>query len=176
MFSISKLIRDLEYKGITYTIGGSGLLKSLGFPVQMSDWDFFIDVEKTEVLDALKNWDIIEKPSDEHSFFKSKYLLELKNDEGKPIEIIGYFTIKAGDALIPLPAVVHHRWENMKIAHPLVWFIAYSLMGRKQKADLLKQYLNVNPTDKEWIDYYVRQSIPKDIQEVLLQFPTKKQQ
>ncbi|MET3698639.1 hypothetical protein SAMN05877753_104126 [Bacillus oleivorans] len=165
---IYKLIEDLQSSGLSYSIGGSGLLNSLGFSVQMGDWDVFVDGEKNKVMDALKNWEIEERTVDSHPLFKSEFLLGVKDAESKPIEIIGYFKIKTEEGLIPLPSVVHHRWENLNIGHPVIWFVAYSLMGRIEKASILRQYLVNHPPNDEWIEFYLRMPIPEELKRILL--------
>ncbi|WP_243300191.1 hypothetical protein [Bacillus litorisediminis] len=168
MKSIYKLIEDLEASGLSYSIGGSGLLNSLGFSVPMGDWDVFVDSEKNKVLRALKHWEVEDKSVDSHPLFKSEFLLGVKDTESKPIEIIGYFKIKTEDGLVPLPSAVHHRWENMNIGHPVIWFVAYTLMGRTEKASLLRQFLEKYPQNDEWIEFYLRMPIPKELKRILL--------
>ena len=169
MKSIYKMIEDLEAAGLSYSIGGSGLLNSLGLSTEMGDWDVFIDSNQNQVMDALKNWEIEERPVHSHPFFRSKFLLGVKKAESIPIEIIGYFQIKTDEGIIPLPSIVHHRWENLNVGHPVIWFVAYSLMGRTEKANLLRHYLERHPQNDDWISFYLKMPIPQELKRTLLE-------
>ena len=58
--------------------------------------------------------------------------------EDHSIDIISRFTIETPEGLVHIPAREGDQRQGLVMAHPQEWELAYRLMGRTQRADLLR--------------------------------------
>ena len=136
-----KEISDLlTQAGIKHALGGTGLLYSYGLIGEVKDWDITLDAPFEQVCEAIRNFKW-ERVGQKEPFY-SDYLLKI-NLEGTHIELIGRFKIRNGQEDFEVPVVVSQVWNGIPIADPEAWFQAYTLMGRKNRADLLADFLKL---------------------------------
>lgn len=137
---ILPIIERLEENRIPYALGGSGLLYYLNLMNNANDWDITVDCSKDKLIKAIGGYEWEERKTGDFPF-ASKYRL---NVASLKIDFIGYFAIHAEEKVVKLPVRRYRKWENIHLSSPEIWYVAYDLMGRKEKADLILNYLNTN--------------------------------
>lgn len=162
---LSALTKRLEQAGVSYSLGGSGLLLSLGLTNAVGDWDVVTDAPKDKVLAALGNYEVEELACGDHPF-GTEFKLALNQLE-PPVEIIGGLAIHSAKGLCRLPATAVSLWNGIQMGSPEVWYVAYALMNREAKADLLLAYLKEVGTNQQMIDVLRELPIPDGVLEVL---------
>ncbi|TXK76389.1 hypothetical protein [Paenibacillus sp. N3.4] len=168
MRHIYRVTEAIHSKGISYAIGGSGLLLSLGLISAMNDWDVMTEAPLDALIASLYKERIEVLPSGDEPF-NSQYRLLVQTDD-KPIEIIGSFQLKTDSGIARLPAISAHIWKGLAIASPEVWAVAYELMMRPHKAELLWTYLKVNGWHPDICTKLLQEPLPSAIRSKLEQF------
>lgn len=163
--SLTALTEQLERSGISYSLGGSGLLLSLGLTSTVGDWDVVTDAPKDKVLAVLGNYEVEDLASGDHPF-GTEYKLAILQME-PPVEIIGGLAIHSDYGLCRLPATAVSLWHGIQMGSPEVWYVAYALMNREAKADLLLAYLKEVGINQHMIDVLREQPLPDGILEAL---------
>ncbi len=134
------IIRLLEKNKITYALGGSGLLYYLKLIDSVNDWDITVECPKDTLVSAINGYDWVEQWSGDHPF-ASQYRLSI---DSLNIDFIGSFAFHSEDEVLKLPVSIIGDWDGIKISSLEVWYVAYSLMGRQEKANLIMSYLKTN--------------------------------
>lgn len=162
---LQRVTRQLELAGVDYAIGGSGMLLGLGLTDTVRDWDIMTEAPEKEIRSALESFTIVDAngPSD---FYKSAYKLRLENLEPE-IEIIGGFAVRTETGICRLPALSGGRQGGLRIASPEIWFAAYTLMERTEKAALLETYLSENGADPSVLSHLRKEPLPQELAELL---------
>jgi hypothetical protein len=163
---ISNLIaatEELKRYGITYALGGSGLLHCLGLTNSVRDWDIMTEAPKEQVLKALQNLYVQEITSGDYPF-GSKYKL-LIHKEVPQVEVSGNFSIFTDKGLCKLPTIPVLLWDGIQVGSPEVWYVAYSLLNRKDKSDLLLSFLKEKGADKHILQILKNEPLPDEILE-----------
>jgi hypothetical protein len=143
-----KLIADrLEANEIIYALGGSGLLYSLGLIEAVNDWDITVECSRNELVQILNEFEWMEQNSGDYPF-ASKYRIQVPQFK---IDFIGFFSLHSNSGIINLPVKQSTRWNGIKMGSPEVWYAAYKLMNRENKASLLYNYLKTNGANSEII-------------------------
>lgn len=145
--------------GLGVGLGGSGLLHALGLTEVVNDWDLTTDEPLDSVMKVLKGFKVVLK-SDESETFCSDYILTLP-EEG--IEIIGGYTIRCGSDLCRLPSIRGGTRGDIPIASPEVWAVAYHLMGRLEKSELLFGYLKRTGVRRGVVELLLKEPLPKGL-------------
>lgn len=146
----------LSRAGIPYCLGGSGLLRALGLVDANNDWDIMTECSQAELLWVLDGRRYIDKPATD--IFCSAYMLQMP-DFGA--DIIGSFAIRVENRICRIPGVVSGWWHGVvPLASPEVWFVAYRLMGREDKALLLARYLREKGVDQAAAALVLREPLP----------------
>ncbi|MBY3624455.1 hypothetical protein HGO21_33670 [Acinetobacter sp. CUI P1] len=151
----------LEQFGINYSLGGSGLLLSLGLFNSAHDWDIMTDAPKETVMDALRNFKVEELKSGDYPF-GSEYKL-LIHERNPQVEILGKFSIYSTKGLCKMPTVPISSWNGVQVSAPEVWFVAYALMNRTDKANLLFSFLKNNGAKNEILNKLMKEPLPDEL-------------
>ncbi|MGQ8874412.1 hypothetical protein [Paenibacillus sp. TSA_86.1] len=141
---IVPLIKRLEENNIAYSLGGSAMLYVLGLVDSVNDWDVMVDCPKSKFIEAIAAYDWIEKESGDKPF-ASEYRLEIKSLD---VDVIGGFAFDVDGRRLELPLcpIPNVKWHGMNVSSPEVWYVAYHMMGRPEKADLIMEYLQTSNT------------------------------
>ncbi|MEF2965859.1 hypothetical protein V3851_08465 [Paenibacillus sp. M1] len=134
------IIELLEKNNIKYALGGSGLLYYLNLIGSVNDWDITVECPKDKLVKAINGYDWEEQRSGDYPF-ASQYRLSIGSHN---IDFIGSFAFYAEDEVLKLPVSVYGNWDGINLSSPEIWYIAYFLMGRKEKARLILSYLKEN--------------------------------
>lgn len=157
--------KGLDEFGIDYTLGGSGLMYSLNLIDKVNDWDITTDSPQEEIIQALDNFEWVQVPSGDYPF-ASKYRIHIPKQN---IDIIGKLAMFTDKGICELPSIVSSLWNDIKVGSPEIWFVAYILMGRDRKANLLYNYLERNGADDQALKrLYLNDFLSEDIKHRLL--------
>ncbi|WP_248929144.1 hypothetical protein [Paenibacillus hamazuiensis] len=160
---LKAVAQALEKAGIAYALGGSGLLYSLGLAETVNDWDVMTEAQQDVVERSLRDFDVAEKKSGDFPFATAYKLMVRFRDGQPPVEMIGSFAIRSEQGLCRLPAIPSSRWEGIWTGSAEVWYAAYSLMQRTEKAELLLAYLRKHGVDREAVRRLLEEPLPPAI-------------
>ena len=145
-----KVAKILNENNITWALGASLLLYLKGITDKFNDIDLMVsenDIEKTKNIFLSLGKEYAKNPNLQ---YKSKCFLEF-NIDGIDFDIISGFIIVNNncDHYFPLEkhSIVEYFYlENISIPLQSVndWLTYYSLMNRKEKVEMIKNYLNKN--------------------------------
>lgn len=165
MKNLMLVTSQLESSNINYALGSSGMLLSLGLTDNVNDWDIMTDAPKEQILKALQPFTIKETTGAEYPF-GTEYKLAIHENDPQ-VEILGNFAIFSDQYLCKMPTWATATWQGVQVSAPEVWFVAYSLMERTSKADLLLDYLKSQPANREVIKLLMKQPLPQFIAQQL---------
>ena len=145
-----KVAKILNENNITWAVGASLLLYFKGITNKFNDIDLMVaekDIEKTKTIFLSLGK---EYPKNPNLQYKSKCFLEF-NVDGIDFDIISGFVIVNNncDHYFPLEKnsiAEYFCLENTSIPLQSVndWLTYYTLMNRKEKGEMIKNYLNKN--------------------------------
>ena len=151
---LTSVTQHLEREGLEYALGGSGLLVALGLAEVAHDWDLTTDAPLDRVRAALDAMDHEAMgPANLHADHK------LIVDDGK-IEIIVGFAIRSGENTVRIPTLVTGHWNGLAIGSPAAWAVAYWLLGREAKAELLLGHLTREGAEPRALGLLQSQPLP----------------
>jgi hypothetical protein len=151
------VIGRLEGAGIAAALGGSGLLAALGLAREVRDWDLTTDAAQADVAAALAGFDQeLAGSSGVHA--DHKVMLPAHS-----IEVICRFAFHVKGGVVRIPTRVTRRWEELPVGSPEAWAVAYALLDRPAKADLLWNWLGGRTPDREVVDLLLAQPLPPEV-------------
>ena len=145
--SLRNVTEKLVQHEISYSLGGSGLLLSLGLTNTVNDWDVMVEAPKERVLRALLNEQVEEIRSGDYPFGTAYKLVV--SSESPQVELIGGLSIHTSKGICRLPSIPCATWNGIQIGSPEVWYVAYTLMNRTEKAGILYGYLKETGANQE---------------------------
>ncbi|SCY79604.1 hypothetical protein SAMN05720606_109176 [Paenibacillus polysaccharolyticus] len=151
---ILPVVKRLEANHIAYSLGGSAMLCFLGLVDSVNDWDLMVDCPKFKFIEVIAGYEWIEKESGDKPF-ASEYRMEV---ESLNVDVIGGFAFDVDGRRLELPIspIRNVKWHGMHVSSPEVWYVAYQMMGRHEKADLILDYLQTS-------NEYVNQDLIKSL-------------
>ncbi|OWR31410.1 hypothetical protein CDO73_06680 [Saccharibacillus sp. O23] len=161
MDALRAVAMRLERAGVEYAIGGSGMLLGLGLAEAVRDWDLMTDAPEAEVRAALSDLEVT-SDSGTSELYGSGSKLTVEGLEPE-VEVIVGFAIRSGREICRLPALSGGVRRGLRIASPEVWFAAYALMGRTEKAALLETYLRERGADAAAVARLREEPLPPEL-------------
>lgn len=161
------LVARIEDAGLVCALGGSGLLVALGLAREAHDWDLTTDAPRERLETLLSDL----RPAHVGSggiHADQKLVFEASKTEC----IIG-FAFHVGGAVVRVPTRVTGRWKDVPIGSPEAWAIAYTLLGRAPKADLLFAHLQARGADPGVVDALLSQPLPARLADRLGALPRR---
>lgn len=155
------MMRSLSDAGIVCALGGSGLLHSLGLIGEVHDWDVTTDAPLDQVERALARYNVMRLPHGD-GIYASAYRLAIHGD-AREIDLIGAMAIRTEGGVCRLPAIVAGSYHGIAVGSAEVWAVAYRLMGRAAKADLLAAYLRTHGARAEIVAMLLAQPLPDEV-------------
>jgi len=159
------IVARLEAAGIEVALGGSGLLAALGLARIVRDWDLTTDAPRAAVESALVGLAWMDKGSDAlHADEKLMF-------PSLALEIIRGFAFFVPGGVVHVPTRVTGRWNDLPLGSPESWAVAYSLLGRDEKRDLLLEWLRTNGASRTAVEALLAQPLPDPIAAALHALP-----
>lgn len=146
--AVTAIVAVFEGRGWPVAVGGSAVLAWLGLVDTVRDWDVTVDADPDEVRHALlaAGFEPEDRTSHEHPFAtRCRLTLTLADHE---IDVLVGFALSDGAAIVPIPVRVAGQWQGLPVAHPVDWELAYRLMGRSERAAMLREHL----AKSDWIE------------------------
>jgi hypothetical protein len=133
-----RLGEALTAAGITWALGGSAVLIAHDLWHQPpGDFDLTTDADLSALEEALQDFAVTRSPKSGVAPFMTEALLVVE----PAIDLIVKFAIRTETGTVYLPTIVTGTWQGLQVGAPEVWAVAYRLMDRPAKADLLSGYL-----------------------------------
>jgi hypothetical protein len=142
---VTAVIAALQGYGAVAAVGGSGLLAALGLVTQVRDWDVTTDAPTETVEVALNSTGLTYTRSvagDGQHATRARFAVVAEDHE---VDVLVGFAIREGTHVVPLPTRITCSWRGLPMADPTVWLTAYRLLGRHDRADCLKAWLDESP-------------------------------
>ncbi|HVP15022.1 MAG TPA: hypothetical protein VMS88_05735 [Terriglobales bacterium] len=156
-----EILARLEAEGIACALGGSGLLAALGLADVVRDWDLTAEASLECLIPIARGMPFETAGSDAlHADAKLMFPAER-------IEVIARFAFHVPGGVVRIPTVVTGRWRGVPLGSPEAWALAYDLLGRAGKRDLLLDYLRARGHDRGMVARLLAQPLPEGIARTL---------
>ena len=137
---VRAVFADLAARG-RVVLGGSGLLYALDLVEAVGDWDLVTDVPAEQVAGVLADRRLAaERLGGDLPAFATAALFRVDAGDHQ-VDVLVDFAIRSGGSVTPIPPRPWRTWQGMMLGRPEDWALAYELMGREQKAALLRDWL-----------------------------------
>jgi hypothetical protein len=149
-----EVVGVLGRAGLPCYLGGSGLLASLGLADRVNDWDVTTDASIDQVAAALggRAFDLA-GPSGVHADDKAMLAAER-------IEVIARFAFAVEGGVVRIPNGISATWRGVPVGSPEGWAVAYALLGRAPKSELLLRHLEGAGADDATCRRLLAQPLP----------------
>ncbi len=144
------LLEDASHRltaaGVTHALGASGLLYAHNLVDHVGDWDVTVEGDRAAIEPLVA--DLAPRfvgSSGVHA--DSKLVLH----DGQ-VELILLFAFRVGERVARIPTIVAGTWRGIPLGALEPWAVAYTLLGRTAKAELLFERLErdgVDPVARE---------------------------
>jgi hypothetical protein len=151
---LREVCRRLEANGVGFALGASGLLHALGLVDHVRDWDLTTDAE-LESIHRMFDGVAYERcgPSGVHADNKLRLA-------GGTVELIVRMAFHSPAGICRIPTLRIGTWRGVPLGSPEAWAVAYSLLGRWEKAELLFSHLRERGANAGALDRMLREPLP----------------
>jgi hypothetical protein len=140
---LTRLLELCHAGRMQVALGGSALLASQGLTDVIRDWDVTTDAPPARVRHVLEGLGL---PFHERTIrrdpYRTRQLLAIDADDHSIDVIVGFALLAPDGTLVELPSRVCATWNGLPIADPAVWYQAYTLLGRPDRATLLRPFVD----------------------------------
>ncbi len=150
-----EIVERLERAGIVCALGGSGLLAALDLVDAVRDWDLTADAPLERLLPLARGLRHETTGGDALHADAKLVLPDLS------VEVIAQFAFHVPGGVVRIPTVVSGCWRDVPLASPEAWAVAYDLLGRPAKRDLLLDHLRSRGGDRETIVRLLAEPLPE---------------
>jgi hypothetical protein len=166
---VRPVLETLEQAGITAALGGSAVLCALGLQDRPpTDWDLTTDADPEAVKAALADLPVAANPKTGDGIFATGARFSF----GK-VDLMVRFAIRGEAGIVHLPTVVERRWGGLPVGSPAVWAVAYQLMGRLPKADLLSGWLRAHGVAADLKARLLAEPLPEALRQEVAGWPER---
>ncbi|WP_094700925.1 hypothetical protein [Brevibacillus laterosporus] len=163
---VARLAEQLHRKNISFALGGSTLLYSLGLEKEFRDIDLTTDASVEQLREALTEYPVkVENSGD--GIYNTHYRLSVELN-GKDIDFMGSFSVRTKTGICYLPCLPAYEWRGIPVCAPEVWAVAYQLIGRIQKAERIYGYLEEHGTNQEVCKRLLEEPLPDEVKQRVL--------
>lgn len=167
---VKRVGEALSAAGITWALGGSSVLIAHGLWAQPpTDWDLNTDADLDQVQAALSAFRVELHPLTGSGNFATKARLTVESE----IDLMVQFAIRTEAGIVQLPTVASRTWQGMPVGSPEVWAVAYRLMGRPVKPDLLSGWLREHGAEARVKELLLAQPLPGALRAEVESWPLK---
>ena len=164
---LHEMVARLEGAGLVCALGGSGMLAAFGLVESVRDWDVTTDAPLDRVHDLFRD---LEPDLYGSSGIHADHKLVLRNGE---IEVIVGFAMHGERGVIHLPTIVTESWRGVPLGSPEVWAVAYTLLGREEKATMLFEWMGRSGADRAAIARITAEPLDASLQRRLTALPLR---
>jgi hypothetical protein len=155
----------LRLAGVRFALGGSGLLHALGLGGRVGDWDLTTDADLSMIYRIFESAPQERcGPSGVHADTKLRLFSGM-------VELIVGMTFQTPAGLCRVPTLPAGEWRGIPLASPEAWAVAYSLLGREEKAGLLFDHMRARGADPAAVARLLREPLPAALAERLRVLP-----
>jgi hypothetical protein len=152
-----EVIARLERAGLTCALGGSALLAHLHLIREVRDWDVTAEADLPAIRAALADY-----PAEE--FGESGVHVDHKlTFSGIEVEVIARLAFRTALGVCRIPTRISERVHGIPMASPEAWAVAYTLLERAEKAELLFGHLATHGADREVCEALLVQPLPEPL-------------
>lgn len=162
--SLQKVYARLVQAGVPCALGGSGLLAALGLVDHVGDWDLTVEGDVAAIAALFADLPL-ELAGNSGIHADHKVMLP-----GESSEVIVNFAFQVEGPVIRIPTLVSGTWNDVAIASPECWAVAYALMGeyegvprRTERAEILFSHLEETGADLEALRLLLAQPLPESL-------------
>jgi hypothetical protein len=139
--AVRRVVEELEAVGCTASVGGSGLLMSLGLVGAVRDWDVTTDGPRDRVAAALGATGLAfeERSSGDGVYATSARFAVLAGDH--EVDVLVDFAVKVGEGVTRVSSRPASTWRGLPMASPVAWAQAYRVIGREGHAEALDAWI-----------------------------------
>jgi hypothetical protein len=151
-----EIIARLQREGIVCALGGSGLLAALGLAGTVHDWDLTAEAPLARLLPIARGMRHETAGSDSlHADAKLMF-------PDLAVEVIAQFAFHAPRGVVRIPTVVTGHWRGVPLGSPEAWAVAYDLLARPAKRDLLIGHLRARGHDRGIVTRLLAEPLPQE--------------
>ncbi len=155
------IVARLERAGVPCALGGSGLLVALGLARTARDWDLTADAPLERLLPVVRGL-AYETAGSSGVHADAKLMFP-----ALAIEVIARFAFHGPRGVIRIPTRVSGLWRGVPLGSPEAWAVAYHLLDRPAKRDLLLGHVRAAGADRGAVAALLREPLPADLAETL---------
>jgi hypothetical protein len=166
--TVRRVFDAFAAQGIFAALGGSGLLLAHGLVATVRDWDITVDDDPARVEAALTNAGLSFQGSlGDTVTYDTRWRIIVDGGD-HDIDIMIGFAVRTPTGTVAIPAVVDGSWNGMPLASLEAWLVAYRLMERPGKPDLIAHHLKQHGASAPGTERMLREPLPDPIRHELL--------
>jgi len=166
---LQDLSRRLSAARILYALGASGLLYAHGLVDHVGDWDVTVEGSRATIEPLVA--DLLPRfvgSSGVHA--DSKLVLH-----GGQVELILDFAfVSEQGGIARMPTIVAGEWRGIPLAALEVWAVAYTMLCRSAKAELVFARLEATGADPEVLARLAQEPLPAALEARLTSLPLRR--
>lgn len=156
--SLHFVLDRLQSAGLIAALGGSGLLYAHGLVADCHDWDLTTDAAPEAVAAGLGDLPWQDRTSRDGRFATAcRFVVQV---DGEEIDLMSRFAIPTEAGVCSIPTRVDDQWQGVPLGSLEAWAVAYRLMGRHAKADMVLRHLAQAGAEAEVIRSLLAQPLP----------------
>jgi len=156
-----EIVGRLEAAGIRCALGGSGLLAALGLTETVRDWDLTADAPLERLLPCARGLTCTTAgASGVHADAKLVF-------PSLAVEVIAGFAFDVAGRVVRIPTLVTGRWRGVPLGSPEAWAVAYDLLERPLRRDLLLEHLRARGHSPTAVALLLAEPLPQGIARAL---------
>ena len=167
--ALRAVVGRLRAAALSPVLGGSGLLFAHGLVERVGDWDLLVDADPARVRAALGTHD---EPTRAGGRFATAAKFTL-DERGAAIDVLVRFALLAGEPprAVHLPALGTGEWEGIPLGSLTVWMVAYYLLGRDARAEVVAAHLRAVGVDPDHRARMLTEPLPAALRAELESLP-----
>ncbi len=175
---LRRVVDALMQAGVQPTLGGSGLLLAHGLVGQVRDWDLLVDADLAQVERALSDAHLPWTDAADSSGRYATTARLLLNIDSIEIDLMVGFAIwpdgaSRSDLPVRIPSLPAGIWQGIPLGSLEAWLVAYRLMKRPEKPDLIASFLKSSGVNAGYLERMLAEPLPDPIRAELTCLDTR---
>jgi len=157
----------LERAGVVHALGASGLLHALGLWDHVGDWDVNVEAGHDVLGPLFADLAPVRFGS---SGIHADSKLQLYDAQ---VEVIVQMAIVAEGQVVRIPTLPRAAWRGVPVGSPEAWAVAYALLGRAEKSELLLARLARGGAHAADVERMLQEPVPTALADRLRALPAR---